>query len=390
MELDEIDTHGDNGTLSMEGMDYPSDFSVPPMQDDVLPIGEMRGSDNHGDLETHRLTANAVSDSGRASGSSLGAYRSEVGTSSEGDSPYTSYESTTMTISGNQTSVLEDEAAFMTQDRWSYFQCNPPIDAGPFSKTASIYLERLEHALESEDSWQQRDWQPQAIDTPRDGFSLQVESLSSYAREKLIAVTQAILQKASGTHHIDPRSQRSAASLQGRGFITLPPPVVLEYFLKAYVRRCEQYYACVPAGTLKPNEVMQAGNTKASCLLLLLMIAHGAAVTPTVEARALSSGLTEACRISLHDLMEVDFELVQDLMVLQCGLLYTNVAVWSGDKWHMEVSLLCVSVYRLVAADSFATDCHRPTGIVHLGLSPLKNLAFLVVFCLHFLRCFAR
>ena len=331
-------TADDNGMLSMEGTDYPLDLGTPLLSDfpfikDVLP-----NRDDQLNFEAHQVPATTVPDSGRASGSSLGGYRFEVETQSGRISPDSSCQSPLMPTNKSGNSVPEHEAVFAAQDRWSYFQCNPPIDSGPFSKTGKIYLEGLEHTLESEHAWQHRDWQPQAIDTLYGGSGLQVEPFSSYARERFVAVSQAILQKAFDTHRIDSRSQRSTGSNEGKGFITLPPPIVLESSLKAYVRRCEPYYGCIPAGSLKANEVMQGGNAKASCLLLLLMIAQGSAATPTIEARSLSSGLTEACRISLNELLEKDHGLIQNLTVLQCGLLCTNVAAWSGDKCHMEVS----------------------------------------------------
>ena len=340
-------TADENDMLLMEEMDYPLDFGISPLSDLPLITDKLPNRDDQSDFESHQTSATAVSDSGGASGSSLGGHRFEVETQSDRNSPDPSCQSPLMTTGRSGNSVPEHKAVFAAQDRWSYFQCNPPIDSGPFSKTPKIYLEGLEHALESEDAWQHRDWQPQAIDTLYSGPALQVEPFSSYARERLVAVTQAILQKAFDTHHIDSRSQRSTGSTGGKGFITLPPPNVLEYSLKAYVRRCEPYYGCVPAGSLKANELIQGGNAKASCLLLLLMIAQGTAATPTIEARSLSSGLTEACRISLNDLLEKDYEITQNLIVLQCGLLCTNVAAWSGDKCHMEVSSCCpmVAIY---------------------------------------------
>ena len=346
MEIDdENDTVDDNDMLLMGDMDYSLNIGIAPLSNFSLNSDELTNRDDQSDFEAHHASTTAVSDSGRASGSSLGGYRLEVETHSDRISLDPSCQSPLMTTSRSGNSFAEHQAVFASQDRWSYFQCNPPVNSGPFSDTPKLYLEGLEHALESEDAWQYRDWQSQAIDTIYSGLDLQVEPFSIYARERLVAVTQAIFQKAFDTHHIDSRSQRSTGSTEGKGFITLPPPTILEYSLKAYVRRCEPYYRCVPAGSLKANELIQGGNAKVSCLLLLLMIAQGTAATPTIEARSLSSGLTEACRISLNDLLEKDYEIIQNLTVLQCGLLCTNVAAWSGDKCHMEVS----SCYAMVA-----------------------------------------
>ena len=345
MEIDGNNNIADgNAMLLLEETEYPLDFGIAPFSDLPLITGELPNIDNQSDFEARQESATTVSDSSRAPFSSLGGYRFEFETQSDRVSPDLSRQSPLMTTSKSGNSVPEHKAVFAAQDRWSYFQCNPPIDSSPVSKTAKIYLEGLEHALESEYAWQHKDWQPQAIDTLYGGPGLQVEPFSSYARERFVAVTQAILQKAFDTHHIDSRSQPSTGSTEGKGFITLPPPIVLEYSLKAYVRRSEPYYSCVPAGSLKADELMQGGNAKASCLLLLLMIAQGTAATPTMEARSLSSGLTEACRISLNELLEKDYELIQTLTVLQCGLLCTTVAAWSGDKYQMEVSCCCAMV----------------------------------------------
>ena len=345
MEVDDKnDTVHENDMLSMEEMDYPLNIGIAPLSDFSLNSDELLNRDDQSDFEAHHASTTAVSDSGRASGSSLGGYRLAVETHSDRISLDPSCQSPLMTTSRSGKSVPEHKTGFASQDRWSYFQCNPPVNSSLFSDTPKLYLERLEHALESEDAWQYRDWQSQAIDTVYKGPDLQVEPFSIYARERLVAVTQAIFQKAFDKHHIDSRSQRSTGSTEGKGFITLPPPTVLEYSLKAYVRRCEPYYGCVPAGSLKANELIQGGNAKASCLLLLLMIAQGTAATPTIKAHSLSSGLTEACRIYLNDLLEKDYEIIQNLTVLQCGLLFTNVAAWSGDKFHMEVSSCCAMV----------------------------------------------
>jgi hypothetical protein len=118
----------------------------------------------------------------------------------------------------------------------------------------------------------------------------------------------------------------------------LPPQEVMQSFLTNYSTRYQPYYPCVSGGRLDPNMLMQLNNSKATSLLLLLMVASGAISTPTVEARYLASGMTEACRISLFDLIEKDVFQARDPVVLQSALHFTTLAVWSGDKWHMDVS----------------------------------------------------
>ena len=214
----------DDGILSMETTEYPLDFGIPSLSDFLLTTDELPDIDDQSDFEARQVSATVVSDSGRASGSSLGEYQFEVEMQSDRTSPDPSCQSPLMATSKSSNSVPEHKAVLAAQDRWSYFQCNPPIDSGPFSKTARIYLEGLEHALENEDAWQQKDWQPQAIDTLYGGPGLQVEAFSSSARERFVAGSQAILQKAFDTHLIDSRSQRSTGPTEGKGFITLPPP----------------------------------------------------------------------------------------------------------------------------------------------------------------------
>ncbi|KKY31068.1 putative transcription factor cmr1 [Diaporthe ampelina] len=120
-------------------------------------------------------------------------------------------------------------------------------------------------------------------------------------------------------------------------FIMLPPSSVLEYFLKSYVRSLYGFYPMIFAMSLDPNEMVQ--NTQAATLLVLLMIARGAAAVPMAEARYLSAGLTETCRISLFDIIEKDVELSADPIALRCALLFTLLGAWSGDKWQMDIAM---------------------------------------------------
>jgi len=125
---------------------------------------------------------------------------------------------------------------------------------------------------------------------------------------------------------------------------------------------------------LKPNELMQLSNGKASSLLLLLMVAQGAMATPTVEARYLTSGLTEACRLSLFDIIEKDIVLSSDPIVLRCALLFTTLAAWSGDKWHMDVGDF-LAAWRGRASLTIQIAMGQPG--MYIAVSPLSDLACL-------------
>ncbi|KAF3057933.1 putative transcription factor cmr1 protein [Daldinia childiae] len=80
-------------------------------------------------------------------------------------------------------------------------------------------------------------------------------------------------------------------------------------------------------------------NNQAAALLVLLMIAQGANAVPTAEARALSAGLIETCRISLFDIIEKDIEMCADPTALRCALLFMLLGAWSGDKWLMDIAM---------------------------------------------------
>ena len=243
--------------------------------------------------------------------------------------------------------LQEPDAVIATQQAWPFFQCNPveqPWVMPP--KTASVYLEGVEQTLRHPDLW--RAWIAQSQLDDRGHNSAYESNFSSIPmetrwRENLIAVMQAFLHKALDIHRKLPRNCREDSSGGSPDSTTgiclmLPPEEVVQSFLTNYSIRYQSYYPCVSGGRLDPNMLMRNNSGRATCLLLLLMLASGAISTPTVEARYLASGLTEACRISLFDLIEKDVFQARDPVVLQSALHFTNLAVWSGDKWHMDVS----------------------------------------------------
>jgi len=142
---------------------------------------------------------------------------------------------------------------------------------------------------------------------------------------------------------------------------------VMQYFLRSYVVRYEPYYSSIPAGRLDPNALMHSANSKAASLLILLMVASGATATPTVEARYVTSGLTEACRISLFDTIEKDVLQSREVLILHSALLFTCLAAWSGDKWHMDVSFPASTSLHRRTYSPLVTDGHGTTGNVFGG-----------------------
>ena len=341
--LEGMDYNSGSGAASSAagGLQNPIEFSMTSMPSLPFPVDDLQTIDC---FNKYPVSEGVTSSSSRTSGPTSSAHHSDIGSISRASSL------SSMPPAGKpcadsgpySNSVQEHVAVVGAREGWYSFRCNPPTDPSACPKTARIHLEGLEQTLKRQDAWKQQYLQPE-ISKPASGqYDIKIEPFSTYTRDKLLAITQTFLHKALEIHYANYSNRQSAEFIEGTGFIILPPQNVMEHFLKAYVCRFEPYYTFIPAGALIPNELMQGGNARASSILLLLMVAHGASATPTMEARYLTSGLTEACRISLFDIIEKDIGLVQNLTVLRCGLLFTTVAAWSGDKWHMDVSRFCL------------------------------------------------
>ncbi|KAK5337768.1 hypothetical protein LTR98_005617 [Exophiala xenobiotica] len=265
--------------------------------------------------------------------------------------------SSSSTTSGLQ----EPDAVLAAHHAWPFFQCNR-VEKYSFAppKTAAIYLEGLAQTLRSQGTWTawtaQLDESSLDISTER---KIDTEPIVGWSREKLLAITQGFLHKALDIHKADHAAREETPSSPDSSrdaFLMLPPPDVMQYFLRSYVVRYEPYYSSVPAGRLDPNSLMQSNNSKAASLLILLMVASGASATATVEARYVASGLTEACRISLFDTIEKDVLQSREVLVLRSALLFTCLAAWSGDKWHMDMAMGQRGMYLAMLAHSGMID----------------------------------
>ncbi|KAK7521595.1 hypothetical protein IWZ03DRAFT_97487 [Phyllosticta citriasiana] len=235
-------------------------------------------------------------------------------------------------------------AIIAAQDGWSVFRCTPPIPASSCPRTAKLNLERLEQSLKQHEVW--GNWRPQQWedgDFPAGPEMLAVMPLQESTRDKLLAITQSFLHKALDIHKEgasgSPASGGSPMSNGGSNFVLLPPARVLEHFLRSYANSFERYFPLTARGILDANELLSSYNDKAASLLVLMMIAQGSMVIPSVETRWLTGGLTEACRISLFDLIEKNIILSGDPVVLHSALLFTVQAAWSGDKWQMDIAM---------------------------------------------------
>jgi hypothetical protein len=157
----------------------------------------------------------------------------------------------------------------------------------------------------------------------------------------MLAITQKFLHKALEIHG-------SSGGRDGySGFVVLPPSDIIQYFLRSYVRSLSVYYPLIVSNCVNPNDML--ADCRPSTLLLLLMIAQGAAAMPVAEARYLSTGLTETCRISLFDIIEKNVELSADPIALRCALLFTLLGSWSGDKWLMDIAMGQRGMYMAVS-----------------------------------------
>lgn len=239
----------------------------------------------------------------------------------------------------------DDLAAIVAaQDGWSVFRCTPTIPSSSCPRTARLNLEKLEQSLKNHKGW--GTWSPRWDEADfAGGETLTVMQLHESTRDKLLAITQTFLHKALDIHrekasHHSPSSGRlTPVSNGGSNFVLLPPARVLEYFLRSYANCFERFYPLTSRGILDANELMHCYNDRASSLLVLMMIAQGAMNIPDAESRWLTGGLTEACRISLFDLIEKNIILAGDPIVLQAALLFTVQAAWSGDKWQMDIAM---------------------------------------------------
>lgn len=238
----------------------------------------------------------------------------------------------------------EMPAIVAAQDAWSVFKCTPIVPSTSCPKTAKANLERLEETLKNHEGWST--WSPQWEDADvAGGDHLTVMQLHGSTRDKLLAITQSFLHKALEIHREGHDRSSSGSgyhspnSHYASNFVLLPPARVLEFFLRSYANCFERYYPLTSRGILDANELMHCYNDRASSLLVLMMIAQGAMNIPSTDARMLTGGLTEACRISLFDLIERNIIMSGDPIVLHSALLFTVQAAWSGDKWQMDIAM---------------------------------------------------
>ncbi|ORY65289.1 transcription factor Cmr1 [Pseudomassariella vexata] len=251
------------------------------------------------------------------------------------------FETTIKTVemaASSPSEVPEFEVVIAAEAAWPLARCNPPVFSGTCPRTAIVHLESLEQKSKHEGTWDALEKYLEQVDWDAADLA-SVIPMDSRTRDKMLAITQTFLHKALEIHRggVNSNSNGRYSSAGMLTFLVLPPPKILEYFLRSYVRSLSFFYSLVSTGCVDPNEMIQ--NNQASTLLVLLMIAQGASAVPTAEARALAAGLIETCRISLFDIIEKDIEMCADPIALRCALLFTLLGAWSGDKWLMDIAM---------------------------------------------------
>jgi hypothetical protein len=264
-----------------------------------------------------------------------------------------------------ETIIPELDAAIATEAAWPLARCNPLVPSAACPRTAIMHLEALEEHSKHE-TWNRLAHNIATSEATNKG-EISVLPLNASTRDRMLAITQSFLHRALETHRGGMKGWARAAE-GGFNFLVLPPSSVLEYFLRNSLRNVGLYYLLVQGGTLDPNHLMP--NSQTSTLLLLLMIAHGA----ISEARILTAGLTEACRISLFHVIEKDVELSADPMILRCALLFITLGAWSGDAWHMNIAMgqramyLAVSFHQKIESSVCRTSTDELQMLKHAGM----------------------
>ncbi|KAJ1326731.1 Zinc finger C2H2 type protein [Microdochium nivale] len=273
----------------------------------------------------------------------------------------------------NDGTTPEFEAVVIAEAGWPLARCNQSIPSATCPRTGIAHLECLEHKSKHEGTWEALERVLKNVERD-DTDKASVMPMTARSRDRLLAITQTFLYKALETHRGNASMQHSRQyfSLGQPNFLVLPPSNVLEYFMRCHVRNSTFFFSQVSTGCIDPNDLLSSST--ASMLMVLLMIAQGASTVPTAEARALSAGLIETCRVSLFDIMEKDVEMSADPTALQCALLFTLLGSWSGDKWLMDIAMGQRGMYlsMLKHAGMFET---QPTIVPYLN-SSLDNADF--------------
>uniref|UniRef100_A0A093UQJ1 Sterigmatocystin biosynthesis regulatory protein n=1 Tax=Talaromyces marneffei PM1 TaxID=1077442 RepID=A0A093UQJ1_TALMA len=189
---------------------------------------------------------------------------------------------------------------------------------------ARFNIERLEHILKT-----QNQWFGGYFDSPQPGRKkarASAEPISNTTRDQLLVVTQLLLQQSRTIHNRNAASSGSAnINPLNEALISLPPT---------------RYFRLCPGPSFTPNEIFKQlpKHGKIAGILLLLMIAVGAAATPSIESHDFAIGVAEICRLAFSEILERDFSITVEPLISQCALLLLYLGMWAGERWLMGIS----------------------------------------------------
>lgn len=240
---------------------------------------------------------------------------------------------------------------------WTLAQCLP------FPKSIPIRRDKENISLFAENCrrWSTGSFQ---INFPMNQ-SIEVVRLTESTRERVSAIVQGVFHTASEMHGVRTPSN-------DLDFLPLPPTEALYAFLMNYLHHCDPYYPFVPKRFLNPNHLIRTNSARGATLLLLLMIGFGAMMDPSPCSRQIVCGLMEICRLSHMERTDKHGAVVTEpAITVQCGLMYTIQAAWSGEKWQMDIGVGHRHMYLTVSrAIGFRL------AVANLVIKILRNIRF--------------
>lgn len=216
---------------------------------------------------------------------------------------------------------------------WPFYQCNPGTVEGLVNASISN-LSGLK-VLDNPTIWlhcaPSLTTQQQSIAEHSAGLPHCVSS----TRDRLLAVTQQIWRISK-----ERMKPGRAAERQGDGpnawmdrVILLPPTDVMHKILAKYISQESKQFHLLPTEEFTTSaSLLRAENKLLSGILTLLIIAQVTRSSVIMEARALSNGLAEVCRIVLQDA-----EMAVNTEFLEASLSLLQLLHWSGEAAHMAV-----------------------------------------------------
>ncbi|ETS82102.1 hypothetical protein PFICI_07104 [Pestalotiopsis fici W106-1] len=239
--------------------------------------------------------------------------------------------------------ISTDSDVILTEAAWPMARCTPPIYSGACPRTALGHLQRLEQKSSYQGArpfaWHTLERELSSLNWDNADLA-SVVPMNSQTRDSLMSISQRFHARALDIHREnDPGRDKSplGSNCGPMSFLNLPSSKVLEFFMKSYVRSLTSFYSLVSEGRIDPNQMHR--NDPASIILMLLMIAQGASAVDSEDARILSMGLIETCRISLLDIIDKNVEMSADPTALRAALLFAHLGAWSGDKWLMDIAM---------------------------------------------------